>query len=79
MDLGIEHKFSRALPLVTVSQGICWGMLAEGNLMWDFLHAADDLLYMIKKRGRNNYCIGDIRESDDMLIGEKTNYGNSQI
>ena len=28
--------------------------------VWDFLHAADTMLYRIKKEGRNNYGITDL-------------------
>lgn len=66
----LEHRFSKALPIVTVSQGLCWGIPRKGNRMWDFLHAADDMLYRVKKCNRNNYCIGDINESEDIVIGE---------
>lgn len=69
MDLQIEHRFSKALPIVTVSQGVCWDVPIKGNKMWDFLHAADDMLYRVKKCSRNNYCVGDVKETDDMILG----------
>lgn len=69
MELQIEHRYSKALPIVTVSQGICCGIPRKGNKMWDFLHSADNMLYRVKKFSRNNYCVGDVRESDDMIFG----------
>ena len=69
MDLQIEHRFSKALPVVTVSQGLCWDVPVKGNKMWDFLHSADNMLYRVKKFSRNNYCVGDVKETDDMVFG----------
>ena len=69
MDLEMEHAFSRALPIVTVSQGLCWGIPQDKTRMWDFMHAADDMLYRVKKLSRNNYCVGDVQESGDVVIG----------
>ena len=69
MDLEMEHAFSRALPIVTVSQGLCWGIPQDKTRMWDFMHVADDMLYRVKKLSRNNYCVGDVQESGDVVIG----------
>ena len=68
--LDIEHKFSKAIPQVTLSQGMCWDVPVKGNRMWDFLHAADENLYKIKKVTRNNYCINRLKAGEsDVLIG----------
>lgn len=40
--------------------GICHSIPKDGNRNWDFLHAADTLLYQVKKKNRNSLCIGDI-------------------
>ena len=69
MNLQMEHRYSKALPIVTVSQGICWDVPRKGNKMWDFFHSADNMLYRVKKFSRNNYCVGDVKESDDMIFG----------
>lgn len=69
MSLQIEHRYSKALPVVTVSQGICWDIPRKGNKMWDFLHSADNMLYRVKKFSRNTYCVGDVKETDDMILG----------
>lgn len=69
LDLQIEHKFSKAIPVVTVSQGLCWGEPKAKHRMWDFLHSADEMLYKIKTIARNNYCVGSIENEEDFVIG----------
>ena len=54
---------------VTISQGICWGIPRKGNRSWDFLHAADNMLYRVKKFSRNNYCVGGLDETEDVTMG----------
>lgn len=68
MALGIEHRASKVSNIMTISQGICWDIPVEGNRMWDYLHAADDMLYRVKQRKRNNFCIGNLTESSDQII-----------
>ena len=58
LDRRIEHVCSKALPVVTISQGICFDVAPEGSRSWDFLHAADMMLYEVKKRSRNNISLG---------------------
>ena len=55
--------------VVTISQGICWGIPRKGNRSWDFLHAADNMLYRVKKFSRNNYCVGGLDETEDVTMG----------
>ena len=62
MELRITHGESQAADIVTVSQGICFDVPKYGNKSWDFLHAADMLLYRVKKKKRNEILIGDIYE-----------------
>lgn len=50
--------FSKAYPYVTISQGICQDTPVPGNKSWDFLHAADEMLYNVKRKTRNDICIG---------------------
>ena len=54
----VEHKYSRAAEVLTISQGICWGVPVEENKVWDYLHAADELLYQVKKVSRNSIRLG---------------------
>lgn len=60
MDMQIEHKYSKAMPIVTISQGLCCDIPQKEYRVWDYLHRADDMLYHIKKKCRNNYCVGDM-------------------
>lgn len=54
----VEHKYSKAAEVLTISQGICWGVPVEENKVWDYLHAADELLYQVKKISRNSIRLG---------------------
>ena len=69
LALHLEHKYSKAVPFVTVSQGLCWGEPKTGNRMWDFLHFADEMLYKVKTITRNNYCVGSLENQDECIIG----------
>lgn len=60
----MEHAYSKALPIVTISQGICYDIPREENRSWDFLHAADMMLYHVKKRSRNNISLGRLDETE---------------
>lgn len=67
MALDIKHEFSKAFPMVTISQGICQSVPQEGNKSWDFLHVADEYLYKVKKQTRNAICFGDIKGHSDIV------------
>lgn len=54
-DLNAEHKFSTVSDRVSVSQGLFHQVPVEINKLWDFLYAADTILYGVKHRGKNNY------------------------
>ena len=69
LALELEHRFSKALPVVSISQGVCWGIPQSNHRGWDFLHAADNMLYRVKKFSRNNYCVGGIEETEDVTMG----------
>lgn len=60
----VTHAYSKALPVVTISQGICWGIPEKENRSWDFLHAADAMLYRVKKRSRNDISMGRLDGSE---------------
>ena len=68
LDLKIEHAPSKVSNIMTISQGICWDMPVHGNRMWDYLHSADDMLYRVKQKKRNNFCIGNLTEAADQII-----------
>jgi diguanylate cyclase (GGDEF)-like protein len=60
MNLKLEHLYSKALPIVTISQGISYGIPEKENRSWDFLHVADMLLYRVKARSRNDICLANL-------------------
>ena len=68
LDLGIIHRASKISDVMTISQGMCWDIPVEGNRMWDYLHTADDMLYRVKEKKRNNFCIGRLNESSEQII-----------
>ena len=72
MGLKIEHRYSLALPIVTVTQGICYDVPVGENKNWDFLHTADMMLYRVKKQSRNNICIGALNSDKIWLQGAGT-------
>ena len=80
LDRRIEHVCSKALPVVTISQGICFDVAPEGSRSWDFLHAADMMLYEVKKRSRNNFARtsgckrGEIRRREETFIDSGIEY-----
>lgn len=59
INLQIKHEYSKVYPYVTISQGICQDTPIPGNKSWDFLHAADERLYNVKRTKRNSICFGD--------------------
>lgn len=55
--LHVEHIYSKSSDIVSISQGICWGYPTKGQRMADYLHAADDALYEVKKSERGNISL----------------------
>lgn len=51
-ERNIKNKNSDVSDLVTVSQGICFGVPSEENKFWDYLETADKALYSAKRNGR---------------------------
>ena len=68
MSLNIEHPASKVSNIMTISQGFCCDVPVNGNRMWDYLQAADDMLYRVKQRKRNNFCIGDLTGANEQII-----------
>ena len=69
MDLQIEHRYSMALPVVTITQGICFDIPTADSKSWDYLHTADAMLYRVKKQCRNNICMGNLN-SENIWMSE---------
>ena len=57
IEMNMKHEYSKAAPYVTISQGGCFGIPAEGEKVESYLHMADDMLYRIKEVSRNNYQV----------------------
>lgn len=70
LDRRIEHVCLKAVPVVTISQGICFDVVPEGSRSWDFLHAADMMLYEVKKHSRNNISLGHL-DAKEARYGEE--------
>lgn len=68
MAAKIPFAVSKVADVVTISQGVCWTVPKKGNRMWDFLHVADNMLYRVKKKQRNNYCVGCLKEREEDIV-----------
>jgi diguanylate cyclase (GGDEF)-like protein len=66
MDLKIAHAYSLALPIVTISQGICYDIPIRCNKNWDFLYRADNMLYQGKKASRNSVCLNYLNVEEEV-------------
>ncbi|MCR4611389.1 MAG: GGDEF domain-containing protein [Lachnospiraceae bacterium] len=58
----ITHEFSEASDIVTISQGICYGVPIKGQKLDDYLYRADECLYKAKEVSRNTIYVGDYEE-----------------
>lgn len=68
-----EHKYTKLnQKILTVSQGIFWSMPQKGQSPWNYLHAADALLYKVKKKSRNSIMLGHRIDgvNDDVMTEE---------
>lgn len=63
MQKAISHEFSKVMPIVTVSQGICCDIPTEKTRVWDYLHKADEMLYAGKKLSRNSIFTGNLEKN----------------
>lgn len=53
----MEHRYSKAANVVTITQGVCFDIFSPYKSIADFLKRADEALYEEKKIGRNSYRI----------------------
>ncbi len=68
LNAAIPFAKSKIADVVTISQGLCHSVPVRGNRMWDYLHVADNMLYRVKKKRRNNYCVGNIKETEEEIV-----------
>lgn len=62
MELALPHRFSKMLPIVTITQGMYCDVPKEENKVWDFLHVADEILYSVKTDNRGSCRVVDRAE-----------------
>lgn len=60
-DMNMTHHGSKEHSIVTISQGICHDIPSDNVKDRDFLHCADEFLYIVKKRSKNAICMGNIK------------------
>lgn len=66
VSANFEHKYTKLVTkTLTVSQGIYWSIPEHGQSPWNYLHAADTLLYKVKKRSRNSIMLGHVIDGED--------------
>lgn len=65
LSLCIEHEYSKISDVVTITQGVCFGMFDGRYRIEDFFERADNALYDVKKVTRNDFNIVDISDSVD--------------
>ncbi len=51
-----EHTLIES-KVLTISQGVCWGIPKDQEQLSDYLHVADDNLYKVKKAGKNGFLV----------------------
>lgn len=68
MELAIEHRNSKIARVATISQGLCWDIPVQGNTIKDYVHTADNMLYRVKQRKRNNFCACNLLQSGDQIV-----------
>lgn len=75
-DKKFEHKYSKVQSkIVTISQGIYWGVPQEGQTVWNYLHDADRMLYKVKRKSRNSILLGHATDENDHLSGSASERG----
>ena len=58
----VEHRFSLTDDIVTISQGICFGIPERDDSMFAYLQCADKMLYEVKQQSRNAIRICNAKE-----------------
>ncbi len=72
LEGAFEHKYSKVkVGVVTISQGIFWGVPDADHSLWNYLHSADNLLYKVKKKSRNSILLGHSSEVTESARSEE--------
>lgn len=59
LSTAVEHELSKEEEkIVTISQGLYWGVPEDGDSVWEYLAGADDLLAKVKEKSRNSIMLG---------------------
>ncbi len=65
VEMAFEHKYTKVpVGVVTISQGIFWGIPENGESLWNYLHSADNNLYKVKKKSRNSILLSRYSKKD---------------
>ena len=71
VNTAYEHKYSKVpLKIVTISQGIFWGVPSAEHTIRNYLHAADDMLYKVKEKSRNSILLGHNMRDESVVLQE---------
>jgi PleD family two-component response regulator len=62
MELALPHRYSKMLPIVTITQGMYCDVPKQENRVWDYLHVADEILYSVKTDSRGGCRVADRAE-----------------
>lgn len=62
IQLAIPHEYSNISNIVTISQGIAYGIPKQDHTLSDFIKAADKALYKVKKTNRNMIFVEQLKE-----------------
>ena len=56
----LTHEYSKVSDRLSISIGVCYGVPCDYQHMNDYLHRADEALYLVKEATKNDYKILDI-------------------
>ncbi|MGN0482725.1 MAG: diguanylate cyclase domain-containing protein [Lachnospiraceae bacterium] len=72
MDENMPHLYSKVRPFVTISQGLCCDIPTGEDTVSDFLHSADEMLYVGKENSRNSIYLGNLQKQEIWHLDDET-------
>lgn len=63
-EIRLGDKKQKVEETVLLSHGICTGIPGSGQKLWDYLSAADQALYRMKKKRTGSFCLTDAAGKD---------------